>query len=694
MTNARASVDPPTDPSEPTPAPPDRHPVRPVTKTLPPGVSPDIFEPGRPGSPLPFAKSQQQVAKQGGLPPPVPPVEPWPLKGPTLREQMRIRPAAPRDPGPAAAEPQADPAAARSAARTRRILIRSAIAMLALIVAYLIPAWLLSGKVLPGTTVAGVDVAGLTAGAAAERLTERLGVQATADIAVKVGERRFSISPIKAGLSFDVAGTVAQLPTGFPGPGDVLRAFLFETRLRPRIAVNEAKLKEQIELIAAEVDRPVYQGAVVYRGREPVVVPPRPGTRLDQDAAATAIKKAYLGDAAPVRLAVRRQPPAVSAELLKQALPTARKALSGPITLVNGTKKAVLGVETIAANLRFVPDGSGGVKPEFDARTGIQAVEKDLLDPATAPRDATFGIVAGKPTLVPGRPGRGVDTDRLAAAVVKTLTGGGSRTIPVTLTTTRPRLDNAEAARLGVRERIAAFTLRHPCCTPRSVNIAKATELVHGRVVRPGETFSLNDTIGRPDTARGFVAAPTVENGKVVNRVGGGVSELATALHNAVFHAGLKIIERSPHDSHVDRHPPGLDAALVYPDKDLRWRNDSKYGVFIHAVHRGGALTVSLWSTRRYDRVRVETSPRRDVKPFETVTGEGPGCVAVPGANGFTVTVTRLFHKDGAEVKRDAPVTSVYRPRPRITCGGSTRAVAERDTLTPAPGRRVLTPAE
>src|SRR5690606_21343871 len=112
-----------------------------------------------------------------------------------------------RDPGPAAAEPQADPAAARSAARTRRILIRSAIAMLALIVAYLIPAWLLSGKVLPGTTVAGVDVAGLTAGAAAERLTERLGVQATADIAVKVGERRFSISPIKAGLSFDVAGT-------------------------------------------------------------------------------------------------------------------------------------------------------------------------------------------------------------------------------------------------------------------------------------------------------------------------------------------------------------------------------------------------------------------------------------------------------------------------------------------------------
>jgi len=703
VTNARASVDPPTDPFESVPPPRTGHPVRPISKSLPPGVSPNIFEPGRPGTPSPFGRSPRQSTRQGPgqssgqstLPPPVPAVEPWPVKGPTLREQMRLQFLARQQTGRAPAdEPPEEPEPDGSAGRGRRLLILAAVGVLVMIVAYLIPAWIMSGKVLPGTTVGGVDVAGLTASAAAERLTERLGGQADADIAVKVGDRRFSVSPIKAGLAFDVTGTVAQLPTGFPAPDDVLRAFTTETRLRPRITVNEAKLKEQVDLIAAEVDRPVYEGAVVFRGREPVVVPPRPGTRLDRAAAIAAIKNAYLNGNGPVELAVRAEPPTASVELLKQALPEARRALSGPITLVNGSRRAVLGVEAIAANLRFVPDGSGGMAARFDAREGIEGVEQELLDPATAPRDATFGIVNGRPTLVPGRSGKGVDTDALASAVVKALTEGGSRTIPVTLTTTRPRLDNTEAKRLGIKEKISAFTVRGACCTPRAVNVRRVAELVDGSIVRPGETFSLSGVVGRPDRARGFMIAPTIENGRWVNRVGGGISDFATALHHAVFHAGLKIVERAPNDFHVARYPLGLDAAFAYPDKDLRWRNDSKYGVFIHAVQAGGAVTVELWSTRRYDRVKVETSPRRDVKPFQTIVDDGPGCVATEGADGFTVAVTRVLYKDGAEVRRDEPVTTVYRPRPRVTCGGPTRAVSEQAAEQRSAEPDVLRPAQ
>ncbi len=694
MTNAKASADPPTDPFEAAPPPPAKHRFRPATKSLPRGVSPDIF--GTSGPPLPFAKAQQQHATKAGLPPAVPEVVPWPVKGPTLRELMRMRPPEPpKRPEPGA--PREEPERARRPSRIRR-MARVTIAVLGLVLAYLIPAWILSGKVLPGTTVAGIDVAGLTASAAAERLTDRISAIADADIAVKVGERRFTISPLKAGLSFDVAATVAELPTGFPGPIDLVRAVAGETRLRPRISVNEAKLKEQVELIAAEVDRPVYQGAVVYRGREPVVVAPRPGVRLDQDEAVEAIKAAYLNQTTPVELTVRTQPPTVSAEVLKRALPEARKAVAAPITLVNGDRRAVLEPETIAAHLRFEPDDSGRqVRPVFDARAGVASVEKDLLDPATAPRDATFRIVGGRPVLVPGRSGRGVDTDALAAAVVKAIGGSGSRTIPVVLTPAKPRLGNAEAARLGIKQKIASFSVRHGCCTGPATNIRKAVELVDGRVVRPGETFSLNETIGRPDQARGFVEAPAVENGRLVSRVGGGLSDLATALHHAVFHAGLRIVERRPHDFHLARHPLGLDAALAYPDTDLRWRNDSRFGVLIQAYATGGTVTVALWSTRRYDRVEAEVSPKRDVKPFETVTGQGQGCVPTQGANGFTVTVTRVFRKDGAEVKRDAPVTSVYRPQPRVVCEGSTRAVTERRTAltpnpAPAPTPTALTP--
>ncbi len=550
------------------------------------------------------------------------------------------------------------------------------IGVLCLVIAYLVPAWFMSGKVLPGTTVAGIDVGGMTSGEAAERLTDWFSVRANADIAVKVGQRRFSVSPLKAGLTFDVTGTVAQLPTGFPAPGDVWQAITSATPLQPQIRVNEAKLKEQVALIAAEVDRPLSKGAVVYRGREPVVVPPRDGVVLDRDAAMAAIRKAYLGLGAPVELAVRADAPTITVDTIKQVLPEARKALSGPITLVNGSRRVVLPVEVIAANLRYVPDKVGRMVPEFDARTAIEGVERNLLDPATAPRDATFGIVSGKPALVPGRVGQGVDTDRLAASVIEALTGGGSRTIGVTLAKTRPRLDDAEATKLGIKEKISEFTTQHQCCTPRTVNIGKITELVDGHIVRPGETFSLNDLVGRPDQARGFVSAPAVEDGRVVNRMGGGVSEFATALHGAVFHAGLKVVKREGHAFAISRYPPGLDAALAYPDTDLRWRNDSKYGVFIHAVHSGAVLTVELWSTRRFDAVRAVTSAKRDVTPFETVVDGGTDCVETPGASGFTVTVTRVFVRGGEEVKRDRPVTTVYRPQPRVTCGDSTQAAS------------------
>ena len=104
MTNAKASADPPTDPFEAAPPPPAKHRFRPATKSLPRGVSPDIF--GTSGPPLPFAKPHQGQATKTGLPPAAPEVVPWPVKGPTLRELMRMRPEPPRKP-----EPETPPAA-------------------------------------------------------------------------------------------------------------------------------------------------------------------------------------------------------------------------------------------------------------------------------------------------------------------------------------------------------------------------------------------------------------------------------------------------------------------------------------------------------------------------------------------------------------------------------------------------------
>jgi vancomycin resistance protein YoaR len=648
-------------------------------------VSPDIYgSPGQGGGPGPFAAPPGDSARQGALPPPAPDVEPWPLKGPTLRERFEV-PAPPESvftPPVTPAPPVLTPEREHSR-HGRRVLVVSLIAVVLLAVAYLVPAGMMTGKVLPGTTVAGVDLGGLTPREAADRLRERLGGQADADIAVKVGSRRFTVSPAKAGLAFDVDGTVALLPTGFPGPADLWRAFVSQRAIEPKILIDATKLTKQVSRIAAESDRPVYQGQVVFKGLAPVVSPPKAGQTLDQGAAAATIESAYLDFSTPVELATQVDKPVVTDDALRKTLPGARQAVQAPITLTNGSRTARIPAEVIAANLTFAPDSAGVIKPLFDARTAIEGVQKDLLDPATAPRDATFGIVKGRPALIPGRPGKGVDTDRLADSVGAAIAAGGNRTIAVSLTTTRPTLDDAEARTLGIKEKIGEYSTTYPCCAPRVTNIHAIADLLNGYIVKPGETFSINDVVGQRDQARGFVEAPTIQGGRLVSSIGGGISQFATTMFNAVFFAGLKDVRHTPHDFYNSLYPLGRDAMVSYPDPDYRWKNDSKFGVMVQTAYTGTTVTVALWSTKRYDQIKAETSERRDITPFGNDTASGSDCLAMPGEPGFTVTVTRVFYQGGEVIKQDHPVTTVYRPQPRLTCAGNVQG-ATTDTAATA----------
>jgi vancomycin resistance protein YoaR len=669
--NAETSVGPPTDPFEPAPSSAAKHPVRPVSSGLPPGVSPDIGLP--PGVSPDLGEAAGEPAGATALPPPAPPVELWPLKGPTLREKFAVPP--PPKEESLFTRPSPPPASAKPEARRRRPVITVLAVTFLIGLVYLVPAAIMAGKVLPGTSVAGVDLGGLNPREAADRLRERLGGQADADIAVKVGDRRFAVSPAKAGLSFDVEGTVASSRSGFPGPFDLLGSF-GEHPTRPRVLVDGAKLAKQIDAIAEATDQEAYQGAIRFKGLDPVVSAPRAGHSLDQDAAAQTIEDAYLGTGAPIHLPTRVDPPKATEADLRKALPDARKAVEKPFTLVNGDRSATLSPDVVAANLTYVPDRTGAIRPVFDAREAVKSVQAALLDPATAPRDASFGIVDGKPTLIPGRTGKGVDTDRLANDIEDAITSGGDRTIQVALTTTRPLLDDQEARSLGIREKLAEYSTTYACCDGAAQNIHAAVELVNGHIVRPGETFSLNQILGRPDEERGFTEGPVVRDGRLVKGLGGGVSQFATALYNAVFYAGLKDVEHTPNAFYVRGLPVGRDATVSYPGTDYRWKNDTSHGVLVQATSTGTKLTVTLWGARRYDAVRAVTSRPRDLTSFGTETDSDPGCLPMAGHKGFTTTVTRVFYRDGSEVGRDPGESVTYAPQPKVTCTGAGASAA------------------
>ncbi|MDP9849420.1 VanW family protein [Streptosporangium lutulentum] len=692
MRNAGASIDPPTDPFEAIPLP--SRPVPPGARgpkpppgaqpqggsRLPPGVSPDIF--GSSG----FGSPSAPAGRSTGLPPAAQPPQPWQMPAApepvvpqrSLRDEPGLMPGG--DGGSSKLEPlrYEEPPPRRRRGRMFALVVLAVVLLAG--VAYAIPAVVMSGKMLPGTQVQNIDIGGLTATEAADKLREQLGDKAARTMTLLAAGKKYDIDPDKSGLEFDVVATINQAPSDFPAPMEVWRALTGTLKLDPQISVDSDLLESTVTSLAKKIDVKVREGKVAFEGVKPVVVTPQDGRILEQEAAAATIRKAFLGPEAEIRLPVSVIKPKVTADVVKKAAAVAGKALPGPVTLTYAGKQAQLPVETLAAHLSFEPDDSGGMSPSFDAKNAIATVEKRLVDPSLAPLEPTFQIVGGKPKLVPGHKGKGIDDKKLADDVAEMVAENGSRTIPVTLATVQPRISEAEARGFGIKEKVSEFTTPYDCCLPRVTNIQTIAKLLDGYLVKPGETFSLNGVIGQRDTARGFVPAPMIQNGRLVDSVGGGISQFVTTMYNAVYFGGFEEVQHMAHEFYISRYPAGRESTVSWPEPDFRWKNDSKYGVLVKTSFTNSGVTVAFWSTKRYD-IESISSERYNITPFKRETDSGPDCIPMVGQNGFTIDVWRVFKQNGKEIKR-VKETTVYRPEVDLKC---VPAAAARTPDPPAP---------
>jgi vancomycin resistance protein YoaR len=207
---------------------------------------------------------------------------------------------------------------------------------------------------------------------------------------------------------------------------------------------------------------------------------------------------------------------------------------------------------------------------------------------------------------------------------------------------------------------------------PRVENIHRIADIVDGYVLRPGDQFDLNGYVGPRDKARGFQEAPQILEGQFVDRVGGGVSQFATTIFNAVFFSGLKDVTHTPHSYYISRYPPGREATVSFPLPDLIFENDSPHGVLIKTSYTSTSITVTFWGTKRFDEVKSITGARTRIRDFGTEYVDRDDCTATDGAEGFDIVVTRVFVDGGREVRREDFKTR-YKPEPRFICGKAPR---------------------
>jgi hypothetical protein len=183
---------------------------------------------------------------------------------------------------------------------------------------------------------------------------------------------------------------------------------------------------------------------------------------------------------------------------------------------------------------------------------------------------------------------------------------------------------------------VSQFTTYHPCCQSRVTNIHLIADAVDGAVVQPGETFSLNAHVGPRTADKGYVEAGAIIGGEIVTEghpanIGGGTSQFATTLYNAIFYGGYEDVYHKPHSLYFSRYPVGIEATLGYPGPDVVFRNDTVSPVRIDTSYTSTSVTVRFIGNNEGRVVTASTSG------------------SVSSADGGTVWVTRTIrHANGA----------------------------------------------
>ncbi|WP_441291064.1 VanW family protein [Sorangium sp. KYC3313] len=253
----------------------------------------------------------------------------------------------------------------------------------------------------------------------------------------------------------------------------------------------------------------------------------------------------------------------------------------------------------------------------------------------------------------------------------------GEDTAQASVETIAPKLVTEQLGNVKFDQVLGYFETRYATgarSKERTYNLRLAASKLDGVVVMPGEIFDFNETVGPRDEAHGYRVAPVIAQGELVDGLGGGTCQISGTLHGAAFFAGLEIVERYPHSRPSYYIKLGLDATVVYPTINYRFRNPFDFPIVLHETVAGGVVRAEILGPSR--KLTVTYFRRIDeVVPFEEVERptpklpEGTRALAQRGIPGFKTTSSRVV-RDGAYAVREKWSDS-YPPTAQIVHVGS-----------------------
>jgi vancomycin resistance protein YoaR len=313
---------------------------------------------------------------------------------------------------------------------------------------------------------------------------------------------------------------------------------------------------------------------------------------------------------------------------------------------------------------------------------------KDTID--HKPRNAVFDFKANR--VVEEEFGRSLDVYETLHRLDKALEDGAFQ-VEIAVEKVPASVTEQDLKNIKIEEIVGFFETRYSQMLKdrdRTHNVKLGASMLDGQIIMPGQVFSLNDTLGDRNEARGFRYAPVIAGGVLVEGMGGGTCQIASTLNAAAFFAGLIVVERRPHSRPSAYIKLGLDATVSYPAIDLKLENPFNFPAAIHFTADEGALRAEI---RGLERPFIVTFLRTilGTRPFpvriieDSKLARGKEVVTQNGIPGYSVQRYQIIEKD--KVAYHFQTTDKYPPTTQFIHKGIAEpgSIGKNDTDAPRP---------
>ena len=294
-------------------------------------------------------------------------------------------------------------------------------------------------------------------------------------------------------------------------------------------------------------------------------------------------------------------------------------------------------------------------------------------------------------------PGRYLNTEPVKEQLYQMVSTMQSGSIELNPETIQPTVTVADLQKT-VKLRASAYTKISTTSTEdRNNNIIRSCQLISGTIIRPGETFSFNNVVGKRTTDNGFFPAIEYANGEHVEGIGGGVCQTSSTVYLASVYAGMDIVKREPHSDAVNYTEYGKDATVYweYGRKiDFVFRNNTSSNIYMVARVQSdpsnkrrlickveiygedmGNVTYGL-ETKTVEVLKPGNDEIVKDKKAQYVTYTDEQYVQRQPADGYVVESYRVKYVDGKAVDHQKLYTDTYAAKAkRIYVGVTNRPV-------------------